>query len=65
MLDPRFQAERGLMKARVSASWSVSQNHFLSKTNDRIFMKFHMNFWFFKDKKLIQSRKNVILRKSL
>ena len=48
------------MKAPLSASQLVNQNHFLSKTDDRIFMKFHTNFWFFKDKKVIQPGKNLI-----
>ena len=47
------------MKAPLSASQSVNQNHFFSKTADRIFMKFHTNFWFLKDKKVIQAGKNL------
>ena len=51
------------MKAPLSASQSVNQNHFFSKTADRIFMKFHTNFWFLKDKKVIQPGKNLIFGK--
>ena len=51
------------MKAPLSASQSVDQNHFFSKTADRIFMKFHANFWFLKNKKVIQPGKNLILGK--
>ena len=39
------------MNSPLSASQSVNQNHFFSKTTDRIFIKFHTNFWFLKDKK--------------
>ena len=42
-----------LMIAPLSSSQSVNQNHFFSKTVDRIFVKFHTSFWFLKDKKLI------------
>ena len=45
------------MKAPLSANQSVNQNHFFSKTADRIFMKSHTNFWFLNDKKLIQPEK--------
>ena len=45
------------MKATLSASQSLNQNHFFSKTADRNFMKFHINFWFLKDKKVIQPGK--------
>ena len=48
------------MKAPLSASQSVNQNHFFSKMADRIFTKFHANFWFLKDKKMIQTGKNPI-----
>ena len=51
------------MKAPLSANQTVNQNHFFSKTADRIFMKFHTNFWFLNDKKLIQPGKNLILGK--
>ena len=53
------------MKAPLSASQSVNQNHFFSKTADRIFMKFHTNFWFLKDKKVIQPGKILIFGKKL
>ena len=49
------------MKAPLSATQSVNQNHFFSKTADRIFMIFHLNFCFLKDKKVIQPGKNLIL----
>ena len=45
------------MKASLSASQSVNQNHF-EKTADRIFMKFCT-----KDKKVIQPGKILILGK--
>ena len=48
------------MKAPLSASQSVNQNHFFSKTADSIFMKFHTNFWFLQDKEVIQPGKNLI-----
>ena len=51
------------MKAPLSANQSVNQNHFFSKATDRIFMKFHTNFWFLKSKKLIQPVKNLIFGK--
>ena len=51
------------MKAPLSASQSVNQNHFFSKTADRIFMKFHTNFWFLNDKKVMQPGKNLIFGK--
>ena len=51
------------MKAQLSASKSVCQNNFFSRTADTIFMKFHINFWFLKDKKVIQPGKNLIFRK--
>ena len=51
------------MKATLSANQSLNQNHFFSKTADRNFMKFHINFWFLKDKKVIQPGKNLIFRK--
>ena len=51
------------MKAPLSASQSVNQNHFFLKTADRIFMKFHINFWFLKDKKVIQLEKIIIFGK--
>ena len=47
-----------LNKVSLSASQSVNQNHF-SKTADSVFMKFHTNFWFFKDKKVIQPGKKL------
>ena len=53
-----------LMKAPLSASQSVNQNQFFSKTADRIFTKFHTNFWFLKDKKVIPPRKNHFGKKS-
>ena len=51
------------MKALLSASQSLNQNYFFSKTADRIFMKFNTNFWFLKDKKVIQPGKNLIFGK--
>ena len=51
------------MKAPQSASQSVNQNHFFSKTAERNFIKFYTNAWFLKDKKLIQPGKNLIFRK--
>ena len=51
------------MKAQLSASKSVCQNNFFSRTADTIFMKFHINFWFLKDKKVIQPGKNLIFGK--
>ena len=51
------------MKAPQSASQSVNQNHFFSKTAEKNFMKFYTNVWFLKDKKLIQPGKNLIFRK--
>ena len=51
------------MKAPLSASQSVNQNHFFQKTTDRIFMKFHTNFWFLKDKKVMQPGKILIFWK--
>ena len=51
------------MKATLSVSQSVSQNHLFSKTADRIFMKFHIKFWFLNNKKVIQPGKNLILGK--
>ena len=53
-----------LMKAPLSVSQSVNQNQFFSKTADRIFTKFHTNFWFLKDKKVIPPRKNHFGKKS-
>ena len=63
LLDLRLQAKRDLMKAPLSASCSVSQNHFFSKTADRIFMKFYISFWFPKDTKVIQPGKYIISQK--
>ena len=51
------------MKAPLSANQSVNQNHLFSKIADRIFMKFHTNFWFLKGKKMIQPVKNLIFGK--
>ena len=51
------------MKAPLSISQSVNQNHFFSKTADRIFIKFHTNFWNVKEKKVIQPGKNLIFGK--
>ena len=51
------------MKAPLSASQSVNQNHFFSKIADRIFMKFHTTFWFLQDKEVIQPGKNLIFGK--
>ena len=51
------------MKAPLSASQSLNRNHFLSKTGDRIFVKFRTNFWFLKDKKVIKPGKTLIFRK--
>ena len=49
------------MKAPPLVTQSGSQNHFFSKTADRIFIKFLINFWFLEDKKMIQSRKDLVL----
>ena len=46
----------------LSASQSVNQNHFFSKTTDWI-MEFHTTFWFLKDKKVIDPGKNLIFGK--
>ena len=51
------------MKAPLSISQSVNQNHFFSKTADRIFIKFHTNFWDVKYKKVIQPGKNLTFGK--
>ena len=48
------------MKAPLSCSESVNQNHFFSKTADIIFMKFYINFWFLKGENVIQSRKTFL-----
>ena len=48
------------MKAPLSATQLVNQNHFFSKTVDRIFMKFHTKIKFLKDKKLIKPGKHLI-----
>ena len=63
LLAPCRLAKRGLMKAPLSAIQSLSQNYFLSKTTDRISMKPDPNIWFVKARKVMQSRKNVILVK--
>ena len=41
---------KGLLSFSQSVNQSVSQNHFFSKTAHRMFMKFHINFSFLKDK---------------
>ena len=46
------------MKAPLSASQSVNQNHLFSKLADRSSMNFHTNFWFLKDKKVMHPGKN-------
>ena len=51
------------MKAPLPGSQFVNQNHFFLKTAGRIFIKFHANFWFLKDIKVIQPRKNIIFGK--
>ena len=51
------------MKAPLSANQSVNQNHLFSKTADRIFIKFLVNFCFLKDKKVIQAGQNLIFGK--
>ena len=51
------------MKAPLSPSQWLNQNHFFSKTTDRITMKFHKNFWFLKNKKVIQPGKNLMFEK--
>ena len=48
------------MKAPLSASQSVSQNNFFSETAYRIFLKFHIKFWFIKKEKVTQPAKNLI-----
>ena len=48
------------MKAPLSASQSVGQNHFFSKITDMIFLKFHIKLWFLKDKRVRQPGKNLI-----
>ena len=56
---PNLQQKKTLfINAPLSASQSVNENHFFSKTTDRIFIKFHTNFWFRKDKKVTPPRKN-------
>ena len=57
-------AKKGLIKTPLSAIQSVSQNYFFSKTADRISMKLNPNIWFPKEKKVMQSRKNVFLGKN-
>ena len=57
-------AKKGLIKTPLSAIQSVSQNYFFSKTADRISMKLNPNIWFPKEKKVMQSRKNVVLGKN-
>ena len=47
----------------VSQSLNLNQNHFFSKTADRIFMKFHTNVWFLKGKKVTQPGENLIFVK--
>ena len=51
------------MKAPLSASQLLNQKHFFSKTSDRVYMKCHTNFWFLRDKKVMQPGINLILRK--
>ena len=51
------------MKAPLSASQSVNQNQFSPQKTDRTFMKFHTNFCFVKDKKVIQPGKYLIFGK--
>ena len=57
-------AKKGLIKTPLSAIQSVSQNYFFSKTADRISMRLNPNIWFPKEKKVMQSRKNVVLGKN-
>ena len=46
------------MKAPLSASQSVNQNHLFSKLANRSSMNFHTHFWFLKDKKVMHPGKN-------
>ena len=57
-------AKKDLIKTPLSAIQSVSQNYFFSKTADRISMRLNPNIWFPKEKKVMQSRKNVVLGKN-
>ena len=57
-------AKKGLIKTPLSAIQSVSQNYFFSKIAYRISMKLNPNIWFPKEKKVMQSRKNVVLGKN-
>ena len=54
----------GKPKAPLPASQSVNRNHFFSKIADRIFIKFHTNFWFLMNKKVVPPRKNHFGKKS-
>ena len=60
----KFWAGGGESPTPLSASQSVNQNHFFSKTANIIFTKFHTDFWFLKDKKVIPPRKNPFGKKS-
>ena len=52
------------MKATIPVSLSVDQNHFFSKTADRILNTNFIQFsWFLKDKKVMQLGKNLIFGK--
>ena len=51
------------MKPPLSPSQSLNQNHFVSKAADSTYMKFHTNFWFLKDKKVMQQGKYLIFGK--
>ena len=65
LLDPHLLAKWGLMKAPLPTIMSVSQNYFLSKTAERIFIKFHISLWFPKDQKVIKPGKTLVWGKYL
>ena len=47
----------------TTVNQSVSQNQFFSKAADRIFMKFHLKFWFLQNEKVTQPGKNLVMGK--
>ena len=47
------------MKAPLSATQLVSQNHFFLITTDKIFMKLHIKLWWLKDKNMTLPGKNL------
>ena len=47
------------MKAPLSDTQLVSQNHFFLITTDKIFMKLHIKLWLLKDKNMTLPGKNV------